>query len=146
MRRIEPSAFVSYAHLDDQDTHKITTWYRCLASKVAQLTGAPELTGTGDAQLFGFFTTNPASLAVIDVGTAKASGIVPLPGVSTGQAFAFSFWGGDFWFYTAQGLEGSNVTRLKTATDRSISVVKTDIGFRIVGAGVSTCAPTAPPK
>lgn len=105
-----------------------------------------ELTGTGDAQLFGFFTTNPASLAVIDVGTAKASGIVPLPGVSTGQAFAFSFWGGDFWFYTAQGLEGSNVTRLKTATDRSISVVKTDIGFRIVGAGVSTCAPTAPPK
>lgn len=40
MQRIEPSAFISYAHLDDRDTNKITTWYRCLASKVSQLTGA----------------------------------------------------------------------------------------------------------
>lgn len=105
-----------------------------------------ELTGTGDGQLFGFFTTQPATLAEIDKTTAKASGFTSLASVSTGLAFAFSFWGGDFWFYTSQGAEGSNVTRLKAATDKSLSVVKTDVGFRIVGAGVSTCAPTTPPK
>jgi hypothetical protein len=38
------------------------------------------------------------------------------------------------------------VTRLKAATDNTLSVVKQQIGFRIVGAGVSTCAPTTPPK
>jgi F-box protein 11 len=40
MQKIQPSAFISYAHLDDRDTNKITTWYRCLAAKVTQLTGA----------------------------------------------------------------------------------------------------------
>lgn len=105
-----------------------------------------ELTGTGDGQLFGFFTTSPATLAEIDKASAKASNPTSLGAVSTGTAFAFSFWGGDFWFYTSQLGEGSNVTRLKAATDKSISVVKTDVGFRIVGAGVSTCAPTTPPK
>ncbi len=41
MLRVDPSAFLSYAHVDDRDSNKITTWYRCLASTVAQLTGAP---------------------------------------------------------------------------------------------------------
>jgi hypothetical protein len=104
-----------------------------------------ELTGTGDAKLFGFFTTAPARLGEI----TKATGVTPttraMDGVSTGSAFAFSFWGGDFWFYTAQAVGTSSVTRLKQATDKSISVVKANLGFKIVGAGVSTCAPTSPP-
>lgn len=107
-----------------------------------------ELTGTGNGTLFGFFTTNNpnSTFAQIDKQTAKASQNKAIPGTSDVQAWAFSFWGGDFWFYTATAYESSKVTRLKASGDGSISVVKQDVGgFQIVGAGVSTCAPTVPP-
>ena len=106
-----------------------------------------ELTGTGDAKLYGFYTTSPATLAEIEKASGATSGNKSLTGVSTGDAWAFSFWGGDFWFYTANNLQESSVTRYKKATDGSISVVMPKVGgFRIVGAGVSTCAPTTPPR
>jgi hypothetical protein len=109
------------------------------------LAGLPaELTGTGDGRLFGFFTTDPATLAEIDKTTGATSTPKPLSGVATGTAWAFSFWGGDFWFYTASYPATSDVTRLKYATDNSLGNVLSQIGFRIDGAGVSTCAPTTP--
>lgn len=101
-----------------------------------------ELTGTGEAKLFGFFTTQPATLAQIDKAKGATSEDKALAGVSTGNAWAFSFWGGDFWFYTSTTDTPSKVTRLRTS-DNSLTVVKQDVGgFQIVGAGVSTCAPT----
>lgn len=109
-----------------------------------------ELTGTGDGRLYGFVTTGNQSATKL-AGIEMTSGKTPtteqasLAGVRTGSAFAFSFWGGDFWFYTAQGARPSNVTRYRPS-DGSIEVVKESIGFAIVGAGVSTCAPTTPPK
>jgi hypothetical protein len=106
-----------------------------------------ELTGTGDGRLFGFFTTQPATLAQIDKGAGSTSNDKSLSGVSTGLAWAFSFWGGDFWFYTSNGVSASTVTQLKASGDGSIKTAKADVGgFKIVGAGVSTCAPTAPPR
>lgn len=105
-----------------------------------------ELTGTGDGKLYGFFTTSPnATLAQIDPATGATSNNVSLYGVKTGQAWAFSFWGGDFWFYTSNGIAASIVTRYQPADNDKISNVKQDVGgFKIVGAGVSTCAPTGP--
>lgn len=107
-----------------------------------------ELTGTGDGRLYGFFTTKPnAKLAQIDTATGATTDESTLNGVSTGDAWAFSFWGGDFWFYTAQKPANSVLTRKQSSTDGNISTVKQDVGgFRIVGAGVSTCAPTTPPR
>src|SRR5262249_6533287 len=106
-----------------------------------------ELTGTGDGRLFGFFTTQPATLAEIDKTKGATSSNKSLDGVSTGNAWAFSFWGGDFWFYTSDGVNPSRVTQLKTSGSGELTVSKTDVGgFKIVGAGVSTCAPTTPPK
>ena len=107
-----------------------------------------ELTGTGDGRLFGFFTTKPdAKLAQINTGTGATTDETTLTGVSTGDAWAFSFWGGDFWFYTAVKPANSVLTRKQSSTDGNISTVKQDVGgFRIVGAGVSTCAPTTPPR
>jgi hypothetical protein len=123
----------------DLGTMKLTR----IADYDGNLTGqGAELTGTGDGRLYGFFTTFPdATLAKIEKASAKTSEAKALAGVSTGQAWAFSFWGGDFWFYTSNGFEPSKVTRLSTK-DGNIAVVKPDVGgFRIVGAGVSTCAP-----
>ncbi len=106
-----------------------------------------ELTGTGDGRLFGFFATSPAAtLAQIDTASGATSGDKSLQSVNTGKAWAFSFWGGDFWFYTATETAPSQVTQLRSS-DGQITTVMPDVGgFHIVGAGVSTCAPTTAPK
>jgi hypothetical protein len=120
-------------------------------TKVGSYTGSvagleAELSGTGDGRLYGFFTTKPnATLAKIDPITAATSEPRVLDGVATGAAYAFSFWGGDFWFYTSQDTGPSTVTRLRTADDE-LEVVIPKAEFRIVGAGVSTCAPLTPPR
>lgn len=126
----------------DLATMKLTT----LGDYSSPLSGRDaELTGTGEGKLFGFFTTSPATLAEIAKTNAATTSPASLDGVNTGFAFAFSFWGGDFYFYTAQLLESSAVQRYRPST-RSVEEIIADVGFRIVGAGVSTCAPTMPPK
>ena len=109
-----------------------------------------ELTGTGDGKLYGFFTTIPAQVAEISKGTGEILNKQELPGVAAGNAWAFSFYGGDFYIYTAasasssgppEASPGSKVTRDRPSTN-TVEVVKQSTGFKIVGAGVSTCAPT----
>lgn len=108
-----------------------------------------ELTGTGDGRLYGFFTTTPVQVAEIDKTSGAILDARPLPGVETPQAWAFSFWGGDFYLYTApSALSGrtTNVTRYRPSDGSIDPAYMTNIGFRVVGAGVSTCAPIeAPP-
>ncbi|XXY50895.1 hypothetical protein WME91_07085 [Sorangium sp. So ce269] len=110
-----------------------------------------ELTGTGDGRLFGFFTTSPVQLAEIDKETGEILEAKPLPGVETPSAWAFSFWGGDFYFYTAPDQFDSpsrttNVSRYSPSDGSIDTAYMTNIGFRIVGAGVSTCAPVEQPR
>ena len=113
-----------------------------------------ELTGTGDGKLYGFFVTAPAKIAEISKGTGEIIDAKELPDVYAGNAWAFSFYGGDFYIYTSsegngggppRAGGGSDVTRYRPS-DGSIEVVKPKVGFKIVGAGVSTCAPTEGPK
>lgn len=113
-----------------------------------------ELTGTGDGKLYGFFVTQPAQIAEISKGTGTIVKSTPLPGVYAGSAWAFSFYGGDFYVYTSadgngggppRAGGGSDITRYRPS-DGSITVVKPKVGFKIVGAGVSTCAPTEGPR
>lgn len=111
-----------------------------------------ELTGTGDGKLYGFFTTQPAQVAEISKSSGDIVSAKSLTGVYAGTAWAFSFYGGDFYIYTnadTGGLPrnggGSDITRYRPSDD-SITVLKEKIGFKIVGAGVSTCAPTTSPR
>ncbi|HXU80106.1 MAG TPA: hypothetical protein VN914_01830 [Polyangia bacterium] len=110
--------------------------------------GRCELTGTGDGKLYGFFTTRPAHLAAIDKASAATPAATALPEVdaSTG-GYAFSFWGGSFWFYTASDTATTKVTRYDpTVVPPATTVAAPMLPFTIVGAGVSTCAPlTFPP-
>jgi hypothetical protein len=112
------------------------------------LGGRCELTGTGDAKLYGFFTTVPAHLATIDKtsGATPAATALSMVNASTG-GYAFSFWGGSFWFYTASDSNTTRVTRYDpTSTPPATTVAAPMLSFTIVGAGVSTCAPlTFPP-
>jgi len=110
-----------------------------------------ELTGTGDGRLYGFLQSTPLAIAAVDKSSAAFSGRVPLTGVPDPQPpmFAFSFWGGDFYVYTATDTSPSKTTTVSRyrPSDGSIDTTyMTQIGFHIVGAGVSTCAPTSSPK
>ncbi len=97
--------------------------------------------------MYGFFTTTPSELGTIDKTSGAVTNIIPLPSVNNSVGgYAFSFWGGDFWIYTAFPTDAdpdatTSVTHVSSA-DGSASVVMSDIGFTIVGAGSSTCVPT----
>lgn len=113
-----------------------------------------ELTGTGEGKLYGFFVTAPAQIAEISKGTGEILSAKELANVYAGNAWAFSFYAGDFYIYTSSegngggpplGGAGSDVTRYRPS-DGSVQIVKSKLGFKIVGAGVSTCAPTEAPK
>ncbi|WP_146652359.1 hypothetical protein [Labilithrix luteola] len=127
---------------------------RSIGNYTGDLLGKPaELTGTGEGKLYGFFATSPAQVAEISKGTGEIVSAKVLTEVNAGDAWAFSFYGGDFYIYTNAingagpplGGGGSDVTRYRPS-DGSVQVVKSKVGFKIVGAGVSTCAPTSLPK
>jgi hypothetical protein len=104
-----------------------------------------ELTGTGDGRLFGFFapsnTQPPSFIDRIDPRTANVRSSVLLPDVIEGQGWAFGFWGGDFYTFTAPDDTTTVVTRYKPSDGSVTQVATAPSGVVIVGAGVSTCAP-----
>lgn len=109
-----------------------------------QLFAAAELTGTGDARLYGFFQTSPIIIGEIDKATGAVLSQAPQPTIDIGSGWAFAFWGGDFWLFTNPTGAGSQIDQYRPSTGTTTTVL-TGIGDNIVGAGVSTCAPTVPP-
>lgn len=124
----------------DVQTLKLTP-----VGKYDKITARAELTGTGDARLFGAFEGNPYIVAEIGKTDAKILSQAPQMGVSSPSGasnFAFAFWGGDFWLFVGPNTK-TNVYQYKPATGKT-DLVQTTSAV-IVGAGVSTCAPTKPP-
>jgi hypothetical protein len=118
-----------------------------LGSFTGSLAGkSAELTGTGDGRLFGFFRTTPVEIAQVyeSSGGATATTEHALSTVETPSDWAFSFWGGKFYLYTwASGQASTNVNAYDPTSGAVDPSYMTDIGFDIIGAGVSTCAPTS---
>jgi len=110
-----------------------------------------ELTGTGDGRLYAFAGVPDAKLVQYDKDTAVVVETLPLTGLQLTYAFAFAFWGGDFYFFTENAGMGSNskVTHLdydeSEGAGQALTTVNTSAPIRAVGAGVSTCAPLEPP-
>jgi hypothetical protein len=117
-----------------------------------------ELTGTGAGDLFAFYSLNPSpngpqgsgppsAIGQIDKATGALLSETRLPSVAQGCAWAFAFWGGDFYLFTAPTtgmcISGapplSVVTRFRPSDGSLLPITK--LGEEIVGAGVSTCAP-----
>jgi len=112
--------------------------------------GLAEVSGTGDGRAFLFAGPDPSRLVEVDKNTGATKSVLPLPGVTTGGGFAFAFFAGDFYFFTDAESDGtSEVTHLDfDDSDKNgqqdLQVVLQDAPIRIVGAGVSTCAPIIP--
>ncbi|MDQ3369054.1 MAG: hypothetical protein M3680_26825 [Myxococcota bacterium] len=110
---------------------------------VGTVTGWPELTGTGNAELWGFFPDASAPrIAKLDKANGTALTTFPqaqLAGQPT--AWAFAFHGGKFWVFLMKGIETkTTIYKIDAATGMQESFTPA-AGRTIVGAGVSTCAP-----
>jgi hypothetical protein len=105
-----------------------------------------ELTGTGGGRLFGAFEGTPYVVAEIDKASAHIVSQAPQTPIAyppNAANFAFAFWGGDFYLFVGPG-KTTDVFRYRPSDQTTVTLTK--VPFTIVGAGVSTCAPTAPPK
>jgi len=100
-----------------------------------------ELTGTGDGRLFAFYVDDNLTTHIgeLDKTNANVIGSDPLPNVDMGTAWAFAFWGGAFYTFTAPN-NGSTVVDRYDPIMKKVTRVG-QYGGHIVGAGVSTCAP-----
>jgi hypothetical protein len=100
-----------------------------------------ELTGTSDGRLYGFHKglgTTDTSISLIDRATARLLSTTPLPGVRHGHGWAFAFFGGDFYLFTAP-ISNAIVTRYRPSDGTFVDVATWPAA--ITGVGVSTCAP-----
>ncbi|HEX4461548.1 MAG TPA: hypothetical protein VIA18_26395, partial [Polyangia bacterium] len=122
-----------------------------VTSLASNLTGSPELTGNALGDLWGFFpdtgtkgsgtspyigqidkttgVVDPATKVTLTLPTAQAS------------AWAFAFYGGDFFIFYATGTGNTIVYQVSNGALKA-TTLQTD--KLIVGAGVSTCAPVIP--
>ena len=107
-------------------------------------TYTPELTGTGNGNLYGYFPdkTSPF-IARLDQKSGKALKTWKLSPLNlVVNSWAFAHWGGRFYLFVADKNTYSKVYRFDPATGKNPLLVK-NLGHRIVGAGVSAKAPGA---
>lgn len=104
--------------------------------------GRAELTGTGDARLFGAFEGTPFVVAEIERTSGHILSTAPQAVGMTSSNFAFAAYGGDFYLFVGPGAY-TDVYRYRPRTGESVRVVS-NFDQEVVGAGVSTCAPTGP--
>jgi hypothetical protein len=102
----------------------------------------PELTGTSEGKLYGFFpeTFQQAFVQEIDRkdGSLVGTKWELADRFESISAYAFAHWGGTFYIFVTD--DRSTVRTVNRATG-AYEVVMPNIPFRITGAGVSTCAP-----
>jgi hypothetical protein len=107
----------------------------------------PEFTGNALGELWGFFPyLEPPQAVQLD----KASGAalrsldlsaLPSAALADEAAWAWAFWGGSFYIFYQVTPPDSSTNVYKLDLDGTLTVYIRDTGLRIVGAGVSTCAP-----
>jgi hypothetical protein len=103
--------------------------------------GLPELTGTGDGQMWGFLApsgsvSGRSVLARFDPATGKTLESHTYSSLIEGTSWAMKFWGGAFWVFL-----NDIVYKVPRDAPDNIKQVTTYPYGNIVGAGVSSCAP-----
>jgi hypothetical protein len=120
------------------------------ASTIGPLTGLeynPELTGTGNAELWAYFPgyTTSGQVARLNKTTGAREMPFNLPNLSgMVVAWAFAHYGGQYYIFVTTddglGTTTSQVLKLDPTTGM-ITTAVANSPYEVVGAGVSTCAP-----
>jgi hypothetical protein len=103
--------------------------------------GLPEMSGTGDGQLWGFIPAGASAsytAALVRLSTSSGATLESheYTDLTGGGAWAMKFWGGYFWMFL-----GQSIYKAPRTTPELIQPAVRNTGREIVGAGVSTCAP-----
>jgi hypothetical protein len=124
------------------DTDKTPPTVRSIGRLEASIDRNPELTGTSEGKLFGFFPVGYGNSFIqeIDKKSGKAVGQKwDVGNIGSVSAWAFAQWGGMFFVFVTVDT-GPRVLSVNRTTNES-KVVMSTIPYRVTGAGVSTCAP-----
>jgi hypothetical protein len=132
--------------------HSIDTQNSLSPHKVGTITASddrnPELTGTSEARLYGFYPSSFGTAFVQEINRGNGApvgkkwllGSDPLGDVT---AYAFAQWGGKFYIFTtvAENFDENSSVRTVDRTTGQYRTIMTHLPYRVSGAGVSTCAP-----
>lgn len=116
-------------------------------TKLGTVTGWPELTGTGNAELWGFspkdtYSGTDARIMRISKANGTEMGTFALSDLNgTANDWAFAFHGGSFWVFLKRDFEQNTIVYQIDSANGKIVSHKEATDRKIVGAGVSTCAP-----
>ncbi len=111
----------------------------------------PEFTGNANGELWGFFPKEkPPAIVRIDKTSGAAVQTISLPDLPSADegliaAWAFAYWGGSFYLFYRVDPPHAASRVYKVEYDGTMTDFMGSTGMTIVGAGVSTCAPIAPP-
>ena len=108
----------------------------------------PELTGTSDAKLYGFYPVTAGSSFVQEIDRTSGAGVGrqwSVGELGPVDAYAFAQWGGAFYVFATVGdgfgMSSNSTVRMVDKTTGQFRTVMEHLPYRISGAGVSTCAP-----
>lgn len=122
----------------DTDTYEL--------SRLGRLSSQAELSGNADGELWALLPLeSPAELLRLDKADGATLERIALPRMPDSRdidTFAFATWGGEFWLFIREFGMGNSTTVYRVDAEGDMTTALEDIGWDIVGAGVSTCAPT----
>jgi hypothetical protein len=104
----------------------------------------PEMTGNGNAELWGFMPeVSTARVVPFDKTNGTVAQTFTVPQLAgSDSAYAFAHWGGDYWVFLQKPTDANTIVYQVDGTTGAIESTTPAPGRTIVGAGVSTCAPT----
>lgn len=112
---------------------------------VGAMPSQSELTGNADGELWAMLPLErPAKLVRLDTASGATVETLGLPGFPSAgdiDTFAFATWNGDFYLFVRLYGMGSSTDVYRVTASGTMTTLRTDVGFDVVGAGVSTCAP-----
>jgi hypothetical protein len=119
-----------------------STW---TITPLGRMASQSELTGNADGELWAILPLeSPAELVKLDTTTGATVETIRMPGFPDPgdiDTFAFATWSGDFYVFVREYGMGSSTDVIKVTRMGGMTTVLEDVGFDVVGAGVSTCAP-----
>ena len=113
---------------------------------LGSLPSQSELTGNADGELWAILPLEtPAKLVRLQTSDASIVETLTVPSMPSAMdidVFAFATWGGDFWVFIRTYGMGQSTNVYRVSESGATSLVAENTGMDVVGAGVSTCAPT----